>query len=61
MHKSEKLLTDLADAKIITNDYDKAKAQLIIRQYFCDIHNEAVLETVMASNKKVFIHPNYHD
>lgn len=40
---------------------DRKKAQQIIRQYFCEIHSEAVLATVMASNKKQFIEPKFYD
>lgn len=59
--KSDKLLADLADANIVYKNFDKTKAQLIIRQYFCDVHNEAVLATVMASNKQTFKHPQFFD
>ncbi len=61
MYKSEKLLADLVEAKIIPKTFCKTKAQLIIRQHFCELHNEAVLQTVIANNKKVFKHPIFDD
>jgi len=61
MYKSEKLIADLVEAKIIADNYDKAKVQLIIRQHFCEIHNEAVLQTVMANNRPTFKHPQFLD
>lgn len=61
MYKSDKLLADLVEAKIIPNTFCKTKAQLIIRQHLCEIHNEAVLQTVMACNKKTFIQPIFDD
>lgn len=61
MYLSEKLIKDLVEAKIIPKDYDKAKTQLIIRQHFCNIHNEAVLQTVMATNRPNFKHPQFFD
>jgi len=62
MYKSEKLIEELISAGIITDKLcDKVKARLIIRQTLIEIHNEAVLETVMAHNKATFVAPQYLD
>lgn len=61
MRKSDKLLDNLIQAKIIDELADKKKAGIIIKDFLSEIYNEAVLETIMASNKKVFNHPTYND
>lgn len=62
MLKSEALIQELIDAKIITDKLcDKYKAQLIIRHFFCAIHQEAVLATVIATNKKTYVEPQFFD
>jgi len=61
MHLSEQLLEELIKAKIITDKFCDKKAKLIIREYFIRIHREAVLATVIATNKQKFISPNFED
>lgn len=62
MHRSERLIQDLIDAKIITNRLcDRRKAQLIIREYFCQVHKEAVEKTIIAKNKPNYREPNFND
>lgn len=61
MHTSEKLLADLADANIIIKDHDKVLAQHIVRKYPCDVHQEAVQATVMATNKLKYVEPQFLD
>ena len=60
--KSERLIEDLIKAKIITNRLcDRRKAQLIIRDYFCKVHKEAVEKTEIAKNKLTYTPPNFYD
>lgn len=60
--KTENLISELIEAKIINDKLcDKAKAKLIIRKFFCDIHKEAVSATVMACNRQKYIEPNFFD
>jgi len=40
---------------------DKRKMQKTIRDYFIRVHNEAVESTIMASNKSVYVKPNFED
>jgi hypothetical protein len=62
MYKSDKLIEELIKANIITDKLcDKVKARLIIRQTLIEVHNEAVLATVMANNKRKFIEPSFTD
>lgn len=61
MHKSEKLISKLADNNLLVKDHDKLLAQHIIRELFCEIHNEAVQATIIATNKQKYIEPNYQD
>lgn len=61
MNKSEHLIAELLKAGIITDKFCDKKAQLIIREYFSQIHKEAVLATIMASNKRKYIEPNFYD
>lgn len=58
-HKSEKLMEALSAAGVKIPD--EKKAQFIIRQYFCEIHSEAVLSTVMAHNKSRYVPPQFND
>lgn len=61
-NRSQRLIQDLIDAKIITNRFcDRRKAQLIIREYFCQVHKDAVEKTIIAKNKQTFIEPNFND
>ncbi|CAK0771632.1 hypothetical protein CCP3SC1AL1_570011 [Gammaproteobacteria bacterium] len=60
--KSEQLLNELIEAKIITNKLcDRYKAQMIVRHYFCEVFKEAVEKTIIAKNKKQFIYPEFLD
>lgn len=62
MHKSDKLINELIEQKIITDRLcDRRKAQQIIRQYFCEVFNEAVCSTVIACNKKNYVEPEFLD
>jgi len=61
MHKSEELIEELVKAKIIKNKFCDKKAQLIIREYFCQVFKEAVEKTIIAKNKQNYIPPNFND
>lgn len=62
MLKSESLISELIEAKIITNKLcDRYKAQLIIRHFFCEVFKEAVEKTVIAKNRQNYIEPNFLD
>jgi hypothetical protein len=61
MNKSEKLLKELTDAKILPMDIDKVKAQLIIRQLFIEVHQEAVQSTVIACHRNKYVEPPFND
>lgn len=60
--KSAELIKELIKAKIITDRLcDTQKAQLIIRQHFCQVHKEAVEATEIAKNKTNYKQPNFYD
>ncbi len=58
---SHKLLEELSANGASIKLCDYKKMQSIIRRYFCDIHKDAVEKTIIASNKKQFITPNFED
>ncbi len=60
--KSDLLIKNLIDAKIITDRLcDLRKAKLIIRHHFCDIHKNAVSDTVIACNRREYKEPQFLD
>ncbi len=65
MKKSEQLLQDLCDLGIIEKKKLSAdvghKAKSLIRLYGLAIHETAVEETVMNSNKPNFVKPLFND
>ncbi len=65
MKKSEKLLQDLSDIGLIDkkklNTDNAKKAVSLIRFYGLSIHQTAVEETVMNSNKPNFVKPLFND
>jgi len=61
MHKSEELISELIKAKIITDKFCDKKAKLIIREYFCRVHQEAICATIIATNKHKYIEPQFFD
>jgi hypothetical protein len=62
MNKSEKLIEELIKSGAFTDRLcDKVKAKSIILKMLSEVHNEAVLATVMANNKRKFIEPIYTD
>jgi hypothetical protein len=62
MYISERLIEELIDSGIITDTLcDRIKAKLIIRDTLIKVHEEAVLSTVMAGNKKSFVAPPFLD
>ena len=58
---SHKLLEELSANGARIKLCDRKKMQVIIRQYFCDIHKNAVEKTIIANNKKQFVTPNFED
>lgn len=58
-HKSEKLIEALLAAGVTIPD--KGKAQFIIRQFFCNIHSEAVLDASLAHNRPNYVPPQFND
>lgn len=54
---SEKIIDELAAAKIVSKGQHFDKAQLIIRRYLSELHNEAVQQTIIACNKPQFTYP----
>jgi len=61
MYKSQKLINDLNKAGVKIKLCDEKKIQQIIRQYFCEIHKDAVEQTIMANNKIKFTEPQFND
>lgn len=61
MYLSEKLIAELREAKIIKANICETKAKLIIRQFFIKIHYDAVLNTIIATNKKTYVEPQFTD
>jgi len=61
VNKSHKLLEELSANGATIKLCDYAKMQSIIRRYFCNIHKEAVEQTIIANNKKQFVEPNFED
>ena len=57
MSKSESIINELAEAGILSKGKHFDKAQLIIRRYLSEIHNEAVQQTIIAVNKPQFAYP----
>jgi hypothetical protein len=60
-HISDRLIADLADANLLTNHYSKSKAQALIRKYFCEVHENAVEQTIISVNKTTYVRPNFFD
>jgi len=60
-NKSDKLILELVKEGIIKPRFCYTKAQLIIREYFCQIHKDAVKSTEIAKNKKNYSPPNFYD
>jgi len=62
MYLSDKLIKQIEiDSGVKFKLCDKSKMQKTIRDYFIQVHNEAVEATVMASNKKVYSPPQFFD
>jgi hypothetical protein len=60
-HISEQLISDLADANILVNNYNKTKLQAIIRKHLCTVHENAVEQTIISVNKTNYVRPNFFD
>lgn len=61
-HKSEQLLDELRANGANIKLCDEKLLQVIVRNYFCDIHKQAVEATIMAKNKPTaFVEPNFND
>lgn len=58
--KSDKLIQQLIDCKAIKL-CDKDKVKPIIIEHLAEVHKEAVLATIMATNRKNFTEPKYQD
>jgi len=62
MYLSTQLIDKLQkDTGVKFTPCSRRKMQKTIRDYFIRVHNEAVESEVMASNKSVYVKPNFQD
>jgi hypothetical protein len=58
---SEKLIDDLINKGILRVNHNRHAARQIIKRYFTQVFNQAVLDTRCACNKREFNNPQFTD